>query len=134
MKYQPMKNLKIPQIEFLPDGALEKMLSMQEKFNSQFYDKSNLSLRQRVDWALKMQTALIIEMAEFTEHLPFKWWNKNKKLSLKEAQFELIDQMCFLLGAMSLMEMDAKSIYSMYLAKMNENNENWDRHTPRRNY
>jgi dimeric dUTPase (all-alpha-NTP-PPase superfamily) len=119
--FKIMKGLTVPKIYCLPKEALTEMLRMQTQINSK-YVKGDLNFSEREQWSKDLLLALMDEMSELLGQINWKWWSKNRKeIDVIELKFELIDMLHFILSLMLVWGMTDKEIYTMYMAKANEN-------------
>lgn len=98
------------------------MLKKQYDFNLQFFDANKLNIFDKTYWSFRIFVAMLMEMVEFMNWLPWKWWRKTKEpVNEREVKFELIDTFHFLLTLMLIWGMDCDDVFSMYKAKNEEN-------------
>lgn len=115
-----MEHLKIEKMTY--EGCkLNSIFQIQKQINSKYYDVSKLNLNDRVFWSMRLFIALIVELVEFLNWLPWKWWANKKDVKTNEVKFELIDCLHFLISLCLLWGMDENDVYDFYCAKASEN-------------
>ena len=87
--------------------------------------------RPQLDWDMglrlqKLAMALMVETTEMVSETNYKWWKDPKEINLPHIQEELVDILHFFVSMCLATGMDAKQLYSTYMAK---NQENYDRQT-----
>jgi dimeric dUTPase (all-alpha-NTP-PPase superfamily) len=125
------------QIKNGPEGdKLQNIFSLQKQFGKRFcnfdtFNKNNLKEyekdiinQEKVKWTKEFIICCQDELSEILNWLPWKHWKKYKKekINNKEVKYEIIDLMHFVISLALLFGMTADEFYSLYVTKMEENN------------
>lgn len=101
---------------------LEDMLELQKTFGKKFVDFGNLTIQEKERWTKEFIVCCMDEMSEILNWTSWKHWKQaSYPVNEIELKYEIIDLWHFVMSLMLVWEMDAKEIYSMYLAKNREN-------------
>ena len=119
-------------------NKLEIMMRMQSELQKTYYGRSlkSFSSKEKVLQTKETIICIIDELMETLERTPWKHWKKYDKDAYdikgddkKELCMEVVDIFHFFMNLCELWDIDAKTLYNMYIAK---NQENYNRMT--RNY
>lgn len=125
VQFQKCDMLDVESIEVDPKTleGLQRIFDLQKSFGSRFVDFENQSIEYKTKWTKEFIVHIASENTELLEQLPFKHWKdySEMKVNLREVQFELIDQLHFLITICLLWGIDAKLMYQLYIAKNKHN-------------
>lgn len=65
--------------------------------------------------------AAMVELGEFIQTTPWKYWKKQQSLDREEAKEEMIDVMHFLINCCLALNITPQEFYEMYVRKNDEN-------------
>lgn len=102
---------------------LEDIMSRQKEFGGKFCKFGKLSLEEKQVWTKEFILCCMDELSEVLNHMSWKHWKKPEPVDAIELKYELVDLLHFLISMMLVWDMDAKEVYSMYVAKNKENHD-----------
>ncbi|HIE10279.1 MAG TPA: dUTPase [Kiritimatiellae bacterium] len=102
----------------ISDDMLKRMFAMQEQLNRRIgVDTRHLDEEQRQEWLLNYCRAMSQEIAELTDSVPWKWWARYQQFDIQNARVEIVDLFHFLISAAQVLEMDAETVFELYMRK-----------------
>lgn len=102
----------------ISDDMLKRMFAMQEQLNRRIgVDTRHLDEEQRQEWLLNYCRAISQEIAELTDSVPWKWWARYQQFDIQNARVEIVDLFHFLISAAQVLEMDAETVFELYMRK-----------------
>jgi dimeric dUTPase (all-alpha-NTP-PPase superfamily) len=101
---------------------LEMMFFQQRQLNRRFgVNPSEMTDKEREDWALKYSLALAQELAEFNDSVHYKWWSHCQNTNWQNAKIEVIDMLHFLISLAQIAGMTEDDLFDRYEQKMRVN-------------
>src|SRR4030095_9587709 len=76
---------------------------------------------ERVKWVLNYCRAMSQEIAELTDSVPWKWWEKYQKIDEQNARVEVVDLFHFLISLAQVLGMSADDVFAAYIKKNEAN-------------
>ena len=102
---------------------LDEMFRLQETFESRFFNARSMSTKKREAWTKEFIMCSMDELSEILNWINWKHWKKTRKpVNVVELKYEIVDLMHFVLCLAIVWKMTPEEMFSMYLAKMGENN------------
>jgi len=100
-----------------PD-KLEAMFYLQKLLNRRIgVHTDRLTDAQRQQWVLNYCRAMVQEVAELTDCVPWKWWASYQKFDKQNARVEIADLLHFLISVAQVMEITADELFDLYTKK-----------------
>lgn len=118
---------------------LSRMFFLQEEFNKRVgLDSKHLQLlledededveyiqEIRNFWLGRMHLAMLQELSEFRDSIPWKWWKK-QETDLQNAKVEVIDMFHFLISMAQILNLSPEDLLKAYEEKNKINNKRQD--------
>jgi predicted phosphodiesterase/NTP pyrophosphatase (non-canonical NTP hydrolase) len=100
-----------------PD-KLAAMFYLQKLLNRRIgVDTDELTEAERQQWVLNYCRAMIQEVAELTDCVPWKWWASYQKFDKQNARVEIVDLLHFLISLAQVMEITPEELFEAYTKK-----------------
>jgi diadenosine tetraphosphatase ApaH/serine/threonine PP2A family protein phosphatase/NTP pyrophosphatase (non-canonical NTP hydrolase) len=80
-------------------------------------DTDKMTEAERQQWMLKYCRAMIQEVAELTDCVPWKWWASYQKFDKQNARVEIVDLLHFLISLAQVMEITPEELFEAYTKK-----------------
>ena len=118
-----MANLPKPKLNIAESNKLHIMIEQQRIINAQYYNNHWFGWLPKHMRCLLLCVAMIMEVCEYINWLPWKWWRKSQDQTINEveAKYELIDILHFLISLCLEHGMNEEEIYTIYMTKAQEN-------------
>lgn len=101
---------------------LDRIFELQARFDEEVARRRSLDF-DFPTWMQKEILAMLSELAELLDELPFKWWKNPREVDLGRVREELVDLLHFLISASLKAGLDADSLYALYVEKNRENHD-----------
>ena len=100
-----------------PD-RLDKIFRLQRELNQRIgVDTDKMTDPERQQWILNYCRAIIQEVAELTDCVPWKWWAKYQKFDRQNARVEIVDLVHFVISLAQVLGLSADDIFEAYTKK-----------------
>jgi predicted phosphodiesterase len=100
-----------------PD-KLAAMFYLQKLLNRRIgVDTDKMDDAQRQQWVLNYCRAMVQEVAELTDCVPWKWWASYQKFDKQNARVEIVDLLHFLISLAQVMEITSDELFEAYTKK-----------------
>jgi predicted phosphodiesterase/NTP pyrophosphatase (non-canonical NTP hydrolase) len=100
-----------------PD-KLAAMFYLQKLLNHRIgVDTDKLTEAEQQQWVLNYSRAMVQEVAELTDCVPWKWWASYQKFDKQNARVEIVDLLHFLISLAQVMEITSDELFEAYTKK-----------------
>jgi len=100
-----------------PD-QLHELFQMQKALNERIgVHTESMSEEEKIKWILNYSRAVIQEIAELTDSVPWKWWANYQKFEVQNARVEVVDLLHFVISLAQVLGMDADDVFEAYVKK-----------------
>ncbi|MGD0537810.1 MAG: metallophosphoesterase family protein [Verrucomicrobiota bacterium] len=97
---------------------LEAMFYLQRLLNRRIgVDTDRLTEAERQQWVLNYCRAMVQEVAELTDCVPWKWWASYQQFDKQNARVEIADLLHFLISLAQVMEITSEELFDLYIKK-----------------
>lgn len=100
---------------------LDKIFQMQAALNNYIIRERGLESITPDEWIQKHMIAMISEMGELLQEMNFKWWKNPKTVDPAALKEEMVDILHFFISMCLASGMTAEEMFSIYMAKNEEN-------------
>ena len=80
-------------------------------------DTDHMNETERQQWILNYCRALVQEVAELTDCVPWKWWASYQKFNKQNARVEIVDLLHFVISLAQVVEMTPDDLFEAYTKK-----------------
>jgi dimeric dUTPase (all-alpha-NTP-PPase superfamily) len=106
---------------------LEEIFRLQDQLNQRIgIHAAVLTDEERIQWVLNYTRAMIQEIAELVDSVPWKWWAKYQTFDVQNARVEVVDLFHFLISIAQVLGMSADDVYQAYVKKNQVNHQRQD--------
>jgi dimeric dUTPase (all-alpha-NTP-PPase superfamily) len=103
--------------EFTQDKFAE-LFRMQQSLNERIgVHTKGMSEEEQTRWVLNYTRAMLQEIAELTDSVPWKWWAKYQKFDAQNARVEVVDLFHFLISLAQVLGMSSDDVFAAYVKK-----------------
>src|SRR4051812_1053231 len=100
-----------------PDQLCE-LFRMQKALNERIGgETAAMSEEEKIKWILNYCRAMMQEISELTDSVPWKWWAKYQKYDEQNARVEVVDLFHFLISLAQVLGMSADDVFNAYVKK-----------------
>jgi putative phosphoesterase len=100
-----------------PD-KLAEIFSLQKLLNRRIgVDTDHMTEAERQQWILNYCRAMVQEVAELTDCVPWKWWASYQKFDRQNARVEIVDLLHFIISLAQVMEITPDELFEAYTKK-----------------
>jgi dimeric dUTPase (all-alpha-NTP-PPase superfamily) len=97
---------------------LEAMFYLQRLLNRRIgVDTDRLTETERQQWVLNYCRAVVQEVAELTDCVPWKWWASYQQFDKQNARVEIADLLHFVISLAQVMEITSEELFELYIKK-----------------
>ncbi len=108
-----------------PD-QLHELFQMQKALNERVgLHTASMSEEEKIKWILNYSRAVIQQVAELTDSVPWKWWANYQTFEVQNARVEVVDLFHFVISLAQVLGMGADDVFEACVKK---NAVNFRRH------
>ena len=78
---------------------------------------TNMSEEEKIKWILNYSRAVIQEIAELNDSVPWKWWANYQKFEAQNARVEVVDLFHFVISLAQVLGMGPDDVFEAYVKK-----------------